>query len=60
LGVHYQPTKALGVDVGWTHLFFQDGAVSVAQQAATSTDTTVGKAESSADLVGMQLTWDFV
>lgn len=60
VGVHYQPMKALGVDVGWTHLFFQDGAVNVTQPVATSTSTTVGKAESSADLVGVQLTWDFV
>ncbi|MDX2164108.1 MAG: outer membrane protein transport protein [Gammaproteobacteria bacterium] len=60
LGAHYQATKALGVDVGWTHLFFNNGAVSVTQQVGTSTSTTVGTAESSADLVGLQLTWDFV
>lgn len=60
IGAHYQATRALGLDVGWTHLFFQNGAVSVTQPVATSTSTTVGKAESSADLVGVQLTWDFV
>jgi long-chain fatty acid transport protein len=60
LGVHYQPTKQLGVDVGWTHLFFQDGSVNITQTVATSTSTTVANAESSADLVGVQLTWDFV
>jgi len=60
LGVHYQPIKQLGVDVGWTHLFFQDGDVSVTNTAGPQTTTTVGSAQSYANLVGVQLTWDFV
>lgn len=64
LGVHYQATKNLGMDVGWTHLFFQDGDVNVTQNtqtpAGTEVVTTNGTAKTSADLVGVQLTWDFV
>ncbi|HEV2614431.1 MAG TPA: outer membrane protein transport protein [Gammaproteobacteria bacterium] len=60
LGVHYQPIKALGVDVGWTHLFIQNGNVSVTQRAGTSSTTVIGTAKSYADLVGVQLTWSFV
>jgi long-chain fatty acid transport protein len=60
LGVHYQPYKVLGVDVGYTHLFFQDGQVNSTQQTGPQTTTVVGSAQSSADLVGVQLTWDFV
>lgn len=60
LGAHYQPSKQLGLDVGWTHLFFQDGEVAVLQTVSTSTVNSLGTAKSSADLVGVQLTWDFV
>ncbi len=60
VGVHYQATKAVGLDVGWTHLFFQNGDVSNVQSTGPLTVTTIGTAESYADVVGAQLTWDIV
>jgi len=58
LGAHYQMVKNVGVDVGWTHLFIQDGEVHSPQVLGIQQTTTSAKAQSHADLVGMQLTWD--
>lgn len=60
VGAHYQATKAFGIDAGWTHLFFQDAPISVTHTAGNQVVQTVGKSETQADLVGLQLTWDFV
>jgi long-chain fatty acid transport protein len=60
LGAHYQATKAFGIDAGWTHLFFQDAAVSTTHSSGAQITQTVGETKTSADVVGLQLTWDFV
>lgn len=60
IGAHYQLNKQLGFDVGWTHLFFQDGDVNVINTLGSQNTLTVGKAESSANLVGVQLSWNLV
>jgi long-chain fatty acid transport protein len=60
LGAHYQVTKNVGVDAGWTHLFIQDGEVNVANNLGSQTTYTQGTAQSHADVVGLQLTWDIV
>jgi long-chain fatty acid transport protein len=60
IGVHYQYNKQLGVDLGWTHLFFQNGDVNVVNTLGSQVSTTVGTAESYANLVGVQLTWNIV
>lgn len=58
LGVHYQMVKNLGVDVGWNHLFVQDGEVHTSNILGSQQTYTSAKAQSHADLVGLQLTWD--
>jgi len=60
LGAHYQATKAFGIDAGWTHLFFQDADVNVTQTSGSQIVQTIGTSKTCADLVGLQLTWDFV
>ncbi len=57
-GVHYQATKALGLDVGYTHLFIQKVPINITQQYGGESVTTNGHEESSADIVGLQLTWN--
>ncbi len=62
LGGHYQATKKLGFDLGWTHLFFpSDIAIHPPEQAAGDQKvTTNGVVNGCADIFGAQLTWDIV
>lgn len=53
-GAKYTFNPALEADFGYTHLFFKDGKIN--QDLALS--GSVGKSESSANLYGMQLTWN--
>jgi long-chain fatty acid transport protein len=60
LGGHYQATKALGFDLGWTHLFMV-GNVGVNPPPSIvggARATTHGNVEASADVFGGQVTWD--
>lgn len=56
IGAHYQPSKALGIDMGYTHLFIKDGAIN----HNLNNVHTVGTVKSAADLVGLQLTWSMI
>lgn len=64
VGGHYQVSKALGFDLGWTRVFLQRAAInpplhpelypiSLQQQAQ-------GKTFASADVFGAQVTWNFL
>lgn len=57
IGGHYQATKNVGIDVGWTHLFIKDTNINGTTTAGTSTSNVVAGVKSSADLFGAQLTW---
>jgi len=59
-GGHFQATKALGFDLGWTHLFvFNRTVVNPPAQAVGAQVTTInGTVNTSADVVGMQVTWN--
>ena len=57
LGTHYQPTKAIGLDVGYTHLFIKDGDIDHTVPIGSSQVHTVGTSKNAADLLGLQLTW---
>lgn len=57
LGTHYQPTKAIGLDVGYTHLFIKDGDINHTVHVGNSQVNTVGSSKNAADLLGLQLTW---
>ena len=58
VGAHYQIINPLGVDVGWTHLFFQKTQVSSTAVAGLQASTAIGNFTSHADLLGAQLTWN--
>jgi len=60
VGSHYQATKALGLDVGYTHLFIKDGEINHANTTGSQRVETVGTSKNSADLLGLQLTWSIV
>jgi len=63
LGGHYQASKTIGVDAGWTHLFVQDGVIDSSVtlgEKISEKATTRGKVRNQADVFGLQLTWDVV
>jgi long-chain fatty acid transport protein len=65
LGVQYRVTSAFALDFGYAHIFFKKAninqsaptAIPAANQTAQSFR---GTSKTRADLIGMQLTWDFV
>lgn len=59
IGAHYQATKTIGFDVGWTHIFERDTNISVPTVTGIQTSTAVGSYHNHVDLVGAQFTWDF-
>ncbi len=64
LGAHYQLDKRLGVDFGWTHLFITPATVNNTQAfgsgALSEVVTANGYSHSSANIYGLQFTFDFV
>lgn len=59
LGGHYQVTKAVGADLGWTHFFFAQSKVNPPPQVmGGETVTTNGNVNGGADVIGGQITWD--
>jgi long-chain fatty acid transport protein len=58
VGAHFQATKALGFDLGWTHLFVLNTRVNNSLTVGAQTSTVVGSVQSSADVYGMQMKWD--
>lgn len=59
IGAHYQATKTMGFDVGWTHIFMHDTSVNSSTVMGTQISTAVGTYRNHADLIGAQFTWDF-
>jgi long-chain fatty acid transport protein len=61
LGGHYQATKTIGFDLGWSHLFIKQARVNPPTQVTgTQRTTTNGNVIGAGDVYGMQLTWDLV
>jgi len=61
VGTHYQATKTIGVDFGWTHIFGMNTRINnLTQPVGAQTTTTNGSVQSSADVLGLQLKWDIV
>jgi len=58
VGAHYQLAKPVGIDVGWTHLFFKRTNINVATVTGLQVSTANGNYQNHADLLGAQLTWD--
>lgn len=61
LGAHYQPTRSLGFDVGWTHLFMVGTTNINPPPAVTGSEivATNGSIKASADVFGGQFSWSF-
>lgn len=61
VGTHFQATKTLGVDLGWTHLFAMNTRINnLSQAVGDQITTTNGAIKSSADVYGLELKWDIV
>lgn len=59
VGAHYQATKTLGFDVGWTHLFVANTRINnLSQVTGPETITTDGSVHGGADVFGAQVVWD--
>ncbi len=60
LGVKYKMNKNIWFDVGYAHLFFNKCTIQQVGVAPDNRKTLSGNYKNSADLVGVQLTWNFV
>ncbi len=61
VGAHYQATKTIGFDAGWTHIFAMNTRINNLTQAIGPENVTLnGSVNSSADVFGLQLKWDIV
>lgn len=58
LGGHYQMSKTLGFDMGWTHIFAKDTTVNVSQAFGPEVVTTNGSVSAGADVYGVGIKWD--
>ncbi|MDR3478739.1 MAG: outer membrane protein transport protein [Gammaproteobacteria bacterium] len=60
VGGHYQASKALGFDLGWTHLFMSGTAKINPPPVVTGGQvvSTNGSVKASADVIGAQVVWD--
>lgn len=61
LGGHYQATKTVGFDLGWSHFFVKETPVHPPRLVVgAAAITTNGKINGGADVLGAQVTWDIV
>lgn len=64
IGAQYRISSALALDFGYAHIFFKKANINqsapTAIGAIQSAQSFRGTSKSRADLIGMQLTWDFV
>lgn len=59
VGGHYQATKTIGLDLGWTHLFVDSVGINPpVQTTGAQIVATNGTVSGGADVFGAQLTWD--
>jgi long-chain fatty acid transport protein len=57
VGARFRITKQLALDMGWTHIFIKDASIN--NRSATAGSLT-GNFKNSADVIGAQLTYDFM
>ncbi len=61
LGLHFQPIKALGIDVAWTHIFAMNTRINNNTLVVGDQSSTVqGSIHAAGDVYGLQLKWDIV
>ena len=59
LGGHYQSTKTIGLDVGWTHFFLNQASVNPPPlKTGDQIVITNGKSNGGGDVLAAQVTWD--
>lgn len=63
VGAHYQLSKRIGIDAGYSHFFIRNAALNntIEVQIPPTTSARInvnGRVHSSADVAGIQLTWD--
>jgi len=60
-GGHYQATKTIGIDAGWTHLWIHKAGIhNIVEVTGDQTVTTNGRVNGSADVFGAQIVWDML
>lgn len=59
IGVHWQFIKKMGVDFGYSHIFFKTADINNTQIVGPETVITQGHSRNFANLYGMQFTWNF-
>lgn len=57
-GARYQASEHVGFEFGYTHLFMKKAPINNTLSEPPELITTVGNVTSSADLLGLQVTWD--
>lgn len=61
LGSHFQSTKTLGFDIGWSHIFMNSAHVNPpAQVTGDEIVTTNGNVTGGADVFAAQVVWDLI
>ncbi len=60
VGTHYQASKALGLDAGWTHQFIANSTVNNTLVVGDQSTQAQGKVYANTDIFGFQLRWDFL
>ncbi len=60
LGAHFQATKTLGFDLGWTHFFTASVPIDITQQVGGQVTTSKGDVTGNADVYGFQMKWDMI
>jgi long-chain fatty acid transport protein len=59
MGAHYQASKAIGLDAGWSHFFIQQATINPPPQASgDQVVITNGSSNGGADVLAAQITWD--
>jgi len=60
IGAHFQGTKELGLDAGYTHLFFAGAGINHTMVVGSQSSNTNGSYSTNANIFAAQLTWDII
>lgn len=60
VGAHFQATKTMGFDAGWTHVFVMNTRISNTLTVGDQATTVAGSVHTSADVYGFQFKWDIL
>lgn len=60
VGIHFQPSKAIGWDLGYAHFFLRHAGINNTIQVAQEIATANGNVYSNADVIGLQVDYKFL